>query len=323
MAYLLQAVGVSAVEDAVYRELLRQRRASAAVVATALCLSVDEVAAALDALLGHGLAQRIAYDRPDFAPVDPDLAVNQLIVQRRRELLDLQLKIADLTTDLRRAESPGADSPVEVIRGHEAIWRALTLVSGVANHEVLMIDSAPYLDLSPSPNDPELRALSRGVAVRCVYHPSALVMPDAQQFMQECTQAGEQARLHPDAAPKMTIADRQLGIVLASSANPDPEVRLLVRPSPLLDALVTTFEGLWQRAAAIESPGQIAELPARDRHLLSLLAAGMKDRAVARALGITERTVRRRVTELMQTLDAGTRFRAGMRAVQRGWISAE
>ncbi|WP_018348581.1 helix-turn-helix domain-containing protein [Longispora albida] len=323
MAYLLEALGISAVEDAVYRELLRQRQANAATLATALSLPAEDMAAALEALLEYGLAKRAAYGCPDYAPVDPDLAVNQLIQQRRRELHDLQLKLDDLTADLRRAEPPGAGSPVEVLRGPDAISRTLTLLPSIARHEILMIDSAPYLGLRPLPNDPELKALQRGVAVRCVYHPSAIAEHDAREFMQECTSAGEQARLHPHAGPKMTIADRELAIVLASSVNPDPEVRLLVRPSPLLDALVSTFESLWERSAPIESPGQIADLPERDRQLLSMLAAGMKDRTIARTLGVTERTVGRRVTELMQRLDAGTRFRAGVRAVQQGWIPAE
>ena len=62
------------------------------------------------------------------------------------------------------------------------------------------------------------------------------------------------------------------------------------------------------------------EITARDRELLTLLAAGMKDREIACTMGVTERTVGRRVTELMERLDAVTRFRAGVRAAHRGWI---
>ncbi|MFF1873205.1 LuxR C-terminal-related transcriptional regulator [Kitasatospora herbaricolor] len=141
--------------------------------------------------------------------------------------------------------------------------------------------------------------------------------------MRDCVRAGEEARLHRHAEPKMTIADRRLAILLASSSDPDPEVRLLVRPSPLLDALVATFEDLWRRAAPFGSPSPCEELLERDRRLLSLLATGMRDNAIAHTLGVTERTVRRRITELMERLDASTRFRAGIRAVQRGWIPAD
>ncbi|MFE9401096.1 hypothetical protein ACFYNY_04880 [Streptomyces sp. NPDC006530] len=53
------------------------------------------------------------------------------------------------------------------------------------------------------------------------------------------------------------------------------------------------------------------------------MAAGFKDRAVARALGISERIVIRRIQELMATLDATTRFQAGVRARDAGWLSAD
>jgi len=58
----------------------------------------------------------------------------------------------------------------------------------------------------------------------------------------------------------------------------------------------------------------------QDRRLLSMLAAGYKDRAIARALGVTERTVGRRIQEMMQSLQAGTRFQAGLQAARRGWL---
>lgn len=58
----------------------------------------------------------------------------------------------------------------------------------------------------------------------------------------------------------------------------------------------------------------------QDRELLAMLAAGMKDRATARALGVTERTVTRRITQLMRQLGAQTRFQAALQAAKRGWL---
>ena len=41
---------------------------------------------------------------------------------------------------------------------------------------------------------------------------------------------------------------------------------------------------------------------------------------IARKLGISLRTVRRRMAELMSDLGADTRFQAGVEAVRRGWL---
>ncbi|MDP9611903.1 MULTISPECIES: LuxR C-terminal-related transcriptional regulator [Streptomyces] len=46
----------------------------------------------------------------------------------------------------------------------------------------------------------------------------------------------------------------------------------------------------------------------------------LTDSAVARQLGMSDRTVRRVVAQLMERLGAQSRFEAGVRAVERGWI---
>ncbi|MFF7545213.1 hypothetical protein ACFZCU_16550 [Streptomyces canus] len=46
----------------------------------------------------------------------------------------------------------------------------------------------------------------------------------------------------------------------------------------------------------------------------------MKDEAVARHLGVSLRTLRRRVSELQERLGAASRLQLGMRACQRGWV---
>jgi DNA-binding NarL/FixJ family response regulator len=66
-----------------------------------------------------------------------------------------------------------------------------------------------------------------------------------------------------------------------------------------------------------DDPG---ELSADESKLLTLLASGVTDKAVGRALGWSERTVQRHVTKLMQRTGARTRFQIAMEATRRGWI---
>lgn len=56
-----------------------------------------------------------------------------------------------------------------------------------------------------------------------------------------------------------------------------------------------------------------------ERRILSLLAVGLSDEAIARQLGIGLRTVQRRVQALLVRLGAGSRFQAGVLAAGRGW----
>ena len=58
------------------------------------------------------------------------------------------------------------------------------------------------------------------------------------------------------------------------------------------------------------------------RTLIVLLAQGLTDEAIGRRLGISSRTVRRRVAEIVHSLGAKSRFQAGVRAAQAGWPTA-
>ncbi|RPK77169.1 hypothetical protein EES45_21935 [Streptomyces sp. ADI97-07] len=52
--------------------------------------------------------------------------------------------------------------------------------------------------------------------------------------------------------------------------------------------------------------------------ILDALGSGLTDASAARRLGVSLRTYRRRVAELMAVLEAGSRFQAGLRAGELG-----
>ncbi|MFJ2635212.1 hypothetical protein ACIO6U_25150 [Streptomyces sp. NPDC087422] len=75
----------------------------------------------------------------------------------------------------------------------------------------------------------------------------------------------------------------------------------------------------WQRAAPLNAPAE--DPPAgEDRLMLSLLVGGLKDEAIARQLGWSIRTMRRRMSGLDGRLGVTNRFQAGAVATRRGWI---
>jgi DNA-binding NarL/FixJ family response regulator len=61
-------------------------------------------------------------------------------------------------------------------------------------------------------------------------------------------------------------------------------------------------------------------LSERERQLLRLLTAGYTDESAAVRLGISVRTVRRTVSGIMDRLGARSRFQAGVKAADRGWL---
>lgn len=51
-----------------------------------------------------------------------------------------------------------------------------------------------------------------------------------------------------------------------------------------------------------------------------MLEDGHTDEVIARKLGVSIRTVRRLMADLLKTLNAESRFQAGVQATRRGWI---
>ena len=121
---------------------------------------------------------------------------------------------------------------------------------------------------------------------------------------------------------KLALFDRRVGFV--PLALDEPAVgAVVVRPSPLLDALGALFDGIWARAIPLLSSGDSGTgdgLTDRSRQVLRLMSDGLKDESIARALGVSRRTVQKCVTSAMTELGARTRFQAALLARDRGWF---
>lgn len=161
-------------------------------------------------------------------------------------------------------------------------------------------------------------ASTRGVLVRAVYDRGALAAGGQHPLLEH----GARVVRVIDRAPcGLMIVDGRLGFV---AAGPAGDGAIAVGRSPLLDALTELFEMVWEAALPVPTAGaqRATAGPADpdDRRILSLLAAGLTDAAIGAQVGLSARTVRRRVSGLMRELRARSRFEAGVKAKDRGWL---
>jgi DNA-binding CsgD family transcriptional regulator len=222
---------------------------------------------------------------------------------------------------------------VEIVTGPEALGQWFVRLQQQARHEVLVLDRPPYALAAANPI--EAMSLSRGVAWRGIYSPEALDRPGALAELHGHVARGEQARVLSGLALKLAIADRRTAL-LPLSLDMDNVQAAVVHSSTLLEGLLDLFESYWQRAvplgvvAAPPKPGPATDTEAADpvhtapsapdRALLTLLVSGLKDDAIARQLGLSTRTLRRRLQHLLDELGVTNRFQAGVQASRRGWI---
>ncbi|MGW2350172.1 helix-turn-helix transcriptional regulator [Actinacidiphila glaucinigra] len=130
---------------------------------------------------------------------------------------------------------------------------------------------------------------------------------------------GGRIRTTPSLPTRMIIMDRLTAVIPVSSDDTAAGAVLLTGQGTLT-ALCALFETTWESAQPL---GEIVStdpngLNGQQATALRLLAEGHTDEAIAKRLGVSHCTARRIASELMERLDARSRFEAGVRAVQRG-----
>ena len=155
--------------------------------------------------------------------------------------------------------------------------------------------------------------------VRKLMSPLALA-DEAQRAHLRRLGTGAQVRISSAPLPHETIIlDRRVAIL---AGRPSPLGReYTVTTSPVLvGGVYSLFTAAWEAATDLGAylRGEVPELAPEDREILRALGAGLTDEAAARRQGTSLRTYRRRVAELMATLEAGSRFQAGVRAGELG-----
>lgn len=212
---------------------------------------------------------------------------------------------------------------VEVLKGADEVISAFEEMQSQAKTEIRALDPGSYLSPQPEASPAQPPALARGVGYRVVYESSLLQTELGFASVQGSIAVGEQARTFPGVPLKLVIADSDRALIAVPTVTGGNVVALLIHPSVLLSALIELFEAFWRMAVSITPGGHEdsqEEPTTATRRLMALLSAGLTDESIARELGVSERTVHRRVSRLQQLLGAQTRFQLGVQASRRGWL---
>jgi sugar-specific transcriptional regulator TrmB/DNA-binding CsgD family transcriptional regulator len=317
---VLEPLGLSGFEEAVYRQLLRAPGSSLTDLAAALGAGRTRVRGAAERLGRSGLIDREGQlDR--LVAIEPSVALNALLRRRRAELDKVAGAVGEFVADYRSgafAAAPGR--VVDVVTGVENVVRWTGDLAETVEREILVFDTPPYASDLRGEVTREMTRLSRGVRIRSLYSAPALQLPERLARVRALVEAGEEARVLPELPLKLHIYDRRTAVMPLVSNPRAAESVAIVRESGLLDAVIALFDALWQQGRPLDQAAPDPSVAVPDAELLWLLAAGVKDDAIARQLGVSVRTVRRRITGLLRRLQATSRFQAGLEAQRRGWL---
>jgi sugar-specific transcriptional regulator TrmB/DNA-binding CsgD family transcriptional regulator len=330
-----QAVGLDDVDERVYRALLRDPDIEPGECAPALGVTRQRYHAAVRRLVAAGLLERAGPPSSRPRPADPRLALGSLIRARQGELDRLAAGVDQLLTDFHHGRlRADPRTLIEVVEGEEAISARFRQVLASAEHEIVCLDAPPYVMDGDECEALERSALRRGVRFRSLYATDVLDKPSKLDYINSMVRVGEQARLLRTVPLKLFVVDRDTAVLPLTGSETGARFRATaLRRSALTGALYALFEVLWRQAtpwpgAAVAADGTAGPrrrnggpaLTDDEQSLVRYLSCGMKDEALARQLGCSRRTLRRRVDAVLDKLGATSRFQAGALAAQRGWL---
>ncbi|MFD8010349.1 LuxR family transcriptional regulator [Streptomyces sp. NPDC058955] len=318
----LRLLGLGEGAARVYHVLLERAPAPLEAIGAAAGLDGPALAEAYGELVDAGLASAAAAGADTVAPVPPAAGLEILGRHRAAELDESRITVGGAFEAFRRQRLAAHDDDlVEVVTG-AAIGPRLRQAWASARQQIRQMDSPPYLVIPGSTED-ALATLARGVTQRVIYSRASLEQPGhLEEAIEPVIAAGEQARVLPSVPVKLVIIDDAYALVSLSIREADVHhTMLVVQPCGLLSALVALFEQSWRDALPFHGrtalPGGLR--PA-DRRLLWLLAGGAADEVIAREIGVSRRTLFRRIQVLMARLGATNRFQLALQAQRHGWL---
>lgn len=325
---VLQQWGLDVHADAIYRLVLTQKEWGITEIATQLGISETYVRSTIDRLVELSLLRRSS---GTLRPGSPSVAFHSLLQRQRADLMRRQEEFVAAEHAVNRLISEyselcavGARHECDSLQSVEAVRARIETLAHWAGSECLSFmpggaQSPESLEAS-RPLDDAL--LERGLRVRTVYLDSACNDAPTLTYARWLSERGGEVRTIPTLPLRIVIFDREVALI---PLDPESSKKGAVEVcgEGIITALVALFEHIWDSAAPFGTDQRRCEnsVTMQERELLRLLGQGFTDEAASKKLGIGLRTHRRMVADLMDRLGARSRFEAGVKAVEKGWLT--
>lgn len=303
----------------VYRALAASHPSDVDRLAVATGLSAADTARVLGELADLGAAARTDDGWVARPPVRVMSEVLRAEEARRAALWRAGAELDELYESARL----GAGADVEPVTDIVDLFALTERVQEQARERIRWLDRPPYRstpDRFAAQESLQARRMAEGVVYRTLYHQAVYDDPNLFASMTRMIEAGEDARVLADLPVKLLIADDHTALLVPEPERAGVAGSLVVHTSGLLNALCGLFETLWTLGVPVTAAEPSVRLSERDRTIITLMAAGLTDDAIARRLQLSRRTVVRGITALLDRLGATTRFQAGVQAANRGWL---
>lgn len=327
--------GFTELDDAsvlAYRHAVRLGRFSAEALSTELKLDtadIDRIERVLRNL-------RLIHPMPGFpdilVPVGPATATSELVGPTEEQIRNLQFAVMEIRTRLmslaptyfedrrerNRVEAFDVISDVSMVQAmlndyaHRCTSELMTVQPGGARPAALL--SAVRSPLSA--------ALERGVKMRTIYQHPARSDLATRAYVADATALGAEIRTTDEVIDRMIIYDHEVAFLPERNVVGRAPGAVIVREPTLVGYLCAVLEHLWNSAMPFNPNTEVSDSINEDMKLaiIRLMAKGFKDEMIARRLGMSVRTCRRHIAEIMEKFETSSRFQAGVEITRAGLL---
>ncbi|GGN58387.1 hypothetical protein GCM10010112_12170 [Actinoplanes lobatus] len=325
---MLDVLGLGSEAESVYRLLLAHPRWGVRDLVEHLAADEDTVRGALDQLFDLALLCPSAEREGELRAVSPTVGLQSLLARqqadvehRLRRIAAGQAAVAAILAEYSDRAAAEEAPEAERVIGPDAIQSRLEELAQTLREELLsIVPSVPSVAAAETARRHNAELVARGITIRTTLRDSARRDPVAAEYAKSLTDVGAEVRTAPLLPPRMLIFDRAIAIVPIDPGHTAQGV-LQLSGLGVVASLVTLHEQVWRTAVPLGAVARDSDgITPIQRELLQLLAQGHTDSSAATRLGLSERTCRRAMAELMERLGARSRFEAGLLAAREGWI---
>lgn len=322
-ASALELVGLRAGDDLHYRSILRHSGATTRRMTEVTGLNEVE----LEEVLARFVAVGLVHLDGDVVTAEPPGEMLGRLIAGESERLQEEGRQVDALRDLlpgliaeylAGSRPRGGAVEVHAVEGVD-IAKLIRSLAVESSGDLLWFRPDQWrLPVAKEIDEVVRELITSGRRSRAIY--PARVLEEAPAMVRARAEAGEQVRVVAEVHTRISVMGMSSALIPDRWGSGSGR-RLVVREHSLVGALRALFESVWERGMAV--PGLDAGLDdpgGQRRLLLHQLTRGAKDEQIARTLGVSLRTVRRRIAEIMEELGADSRFQAGVEAVRRGWL---
>lgn len=264
----------------------------------------------------------IGFSDPDhFNVIPPDLAEAEILIPMERRIRDMTLDIKSAHNcfeELRVAyfnaqkdKDREYERTIDKIVGIDALQKVLQGLTQKTQNDVIINQPWHQKD-SSNPQSQLLSTLvvNSHVCVRCLMPHGAFTGLAGQRRFKYLSEFNIEFRTVPEVADFLVVFDEEVVVLITTEGN--TVTGTVIREASVVGYLRRTCERQWILGRTHFGDHHKEEMSEEIKILiLRLLAAGLKDEAIAKRVNLSVRTCRRHIAEIMEMMGATSRFQAG------------